>query len=411
MDLIIRNTRLHDGITVDIGIDAGRIAAIAPSLDFTAAQELAAEGRLTLPAFVNGQLHACKSFWRRLLETLPPEVQRLPRFEAADHVKKLYTADNVFNRVDEVMRLAIQHGTCAIRLFADVDAASGLRAVEGLLRIRERYSQIMTVQVVAFPQDGFNSPGTEILMREALESGADVVGGIPWIEPSAGAQQAHIDACFALAQEYDRDLHFVCDDVMSTQSRSLEAVAWQAIKLDYTRRVSATQCAALAAYPDNYAAQVIDLVARAEMTIFSNSHVSLIATEFEPKQPWPRGITRVRELLDAGVPVACAQDDIDNWFYPLGRNDMLEVAHYMAHSGQFAWQGEIDRVLPMVTTAPAQVLGLADYGLAVGAQANLVVLDAPDWRHALQFQAAKRYVVLRGQLVAQTQHSVELYEF
>jgi cytosine/creatinine deaminase len=407
MDLILRNARLHDGTTVDIGIAGGRIVAIEPGLAAVAAQELAAEGRLALPAFVNGQLHACKSFWRRLLATLPPEVQKLPRFEAAHHVKQLYTADDVFNRVDEVMRLAIQHGTCAIRLFADVDSASGLRALEGLLRIRERYSPIMTVQVVAFPQDGFNSPGTEILMREALESGSDVVGGIPWIEPSANAQQAHIDACFALAQEYDRDLHFVCDDVMSDQSRSLEAVAWEAIKLDYIGRVSATQCAALAAYPDNYAAQVIDLVARAEMSIFSNSHVSLIATDFEPRQPWPRGITRVRELLDAGVPVACGQDDIDNWFYAFGRNDMLEVAHYMAHNGQFAWQGEVDRVLPMVTTTPAQVLGLADYGLAVGAQANLVVLDATEWHQALQFQAAKRYVVLRGRLVAETHSRVD----
>jgi cytosine/creatinine deaminase len=86
---------------------------------------------------------------------------------------------------------------------------------------------------------------------------------------------------------------------------------------------------------------------------------------------------------------------------------MLEVAHYMAHSGQFAWQGEVDRVLPMVTTTPAQVLGLAEYGLAVGAQANLVVLDAPDWHRALQFQAAKRYVLLRGRLVAETRSTVD----
>jgi cytosine deaminase len=130
--------------------------------------------------------------------------------------------------------------------------------------------------------------------------------------------------------------------------------------------------------------------------------VSLIATEFEKRQPWPRGLTRVRELLAAGVPVACAQDDIDNWFYPFGRNDLLEVAQFMAHNGQFAWNGEVDQVLPLVTTTPARALGLARYGLRAGAEANLVVLAAPDWHQAVQFQADKALVILRGALAAQT---------
>ena len=138
------------------------------------------------------------------------------------------------------------------------------------------------------------------------------------------------------------------------------------------------------------------------MTICANSHVSLIATDFPDRQPWPRGLTRVRELLAAGVPIACGQDDIDNWFYPFGRNDLLEVAHFMAHTGQFAWQGESDQVLPMVTTVPAQLLGIPNYGLAVGAAANLLVLDAPDWHTALQFQADKRVVILRGTVTAET---------
>jgi len=408
MELIIRQARLLDGSTVDIGINHDQIVAIAPTIAVTGAQELQAEGSLTIPAFVNGQLHACKSFWQRILTTLPADQQTLPRFQAAHYVKQRYTADDVFARVDETLRLAIRHGTCAIRLFGDVDDASGLAAVEGLLRIREKYARWLRVEVVAFPQDGVTSAATPQLMREALTLGADVVGGIPWIEQGEAAQRGHTEMCFALAREFDRDLHFVCDDVADPRSRTLELVARQALAQGWHGRVAATQCAALAFYDDAYAAAVIDLVKQASMTIFSNSHVSLIATDFPDRQPWPRGLTRVRELLAAGVPVACGQDDIDNWFYPFGRNDMLEVAQFMAHTGQFAWQGESEWVLPMVTTTSAQLLKMADYGLQVGNAANLVVLDAPDWHTALQFQAEKRYVILRGQLVAQNIRQTEL---
>ncbi len=183
-------------------------------------------------------------------------------------------------------------------------------------------------------------------------------------------------------------------------------VARQALATGWQGRVAATQCAALAFYDDAYAAQVIGLVKEAGMTILSNSHVSLIATEFPERQPWPRSITRVRELLEAGVPVACGQDDIDNWFYPFGRNDLLEVAQFMAHNGRFAWNGEVDRVLPMVTSTPARLLGLDDYGLHVGAAANLLVLDAPDWHSAIQFQAEKQVVILRGQVASAAQRIV-----
>ena len=408
MDLILRQTGLPDGSIVDIGIINDKISAIAPTLATTGVRELAAHGMLTLPAFVNGQLHACKSFWRRILSTLPDEQQHLPRFQAAHYVKQRYTAEDVFNRVDETIKLAIRHGTCAIRLFGDVDDASGLAAVEGLLKVREKYQRWLRVEVVAFPQDGVTSAATPGLMRAALALGADVVGGIPWIEKGQAAQQGHTDMCFALAREFDRDLHFVCDDVADPTSRTLEMVARQTLAQGWHERVAATQCAALAFYDEPYAAQVIELVKQAGITIFANSHVSLIATDFPDQQPWPRGLTRVRELLTAGVPVACGQDDIDNWFYPFGRNDLLEVAQFIAHTGQFAWQGETDRVLPMVTTVSAKLLKVADYGLHIGGGANLVVLDAPDWHAALQFQAEKRYVILRGQVVAQNERDNQL---
>ncbi len=402
MEIILRQARLSDGAIVDIGIDQGNIAAIDPTLTIDADVELQANGNLTLPAFVNGQLHACKSFWRRPLSRLSPEQAQLPRFEAASLVKQQYTAEDVIARVDETMRLAIRHGTCAIRLFADVDEDSGLAAIEGLLEIRRRYAHLMTVQVVAFPQDGLGSDEGLSLMRSAMALGADVVGGIPWIEQGTEAQQRHVERCFDIAQEHDCDLHFVCDDVADPTVRSLEMVARETIRRRWVGRVSATQCAALAFYPDEYAERVISLVAEAGIAIFSNSHVSLIATEFAPSQPWPRAITRVRELIDAGVPVACAQDDIDNWFYPFGRNDLLEVAQFMAHNGQFAWDGEVDRVLPMVTEIPASVLGLENYGLSVGNPADLVVLEANSWHDAIQYQAEKKFVLLRGKLVAES---------
>jgi cytosine deaminase len=403
MDLIIRNASLISGHIADIAIEDGYILKIEADLEQSAKTEIDARRGLVLPAFVNGQLHACKVFWRRKLKHLPAYVQMLPRFEAVKHVKATYTVDDVFARVSEVMRLAILSGTCAIRLFADVDEASKLNALKGLLKVKEAFGKYMTVQVVAFPQDGVFGSGTQALMQEAIELGADIVGGIPWIESDEAIQRAHTDMCFSLAKTYDKNVHFVCDDTTNPQSRTLEYVCKQTLNHHYQGRVAATQCAALSFYDHAYALQVIQQVKEAQITVFSNSQVSLVTTS--EKAPYPRGITRVQELLSAGVAVASAQDDIDNWYYPFGRNDMLEVAQFMTHVGGFSWDPE--KVLPMVTTTPAKVLELADYGLEVSRAANLVMLDAPTWHEALQYQVG-RQVFLRGHLIAKSQRQEKL---
>ena len=337
LDLLLRQARLTDGNLVDIAIAEGKITAIESQIEFSANRTLDLGGDLALPAFVNGQLHAGKSFWRGLLADMPAEVQALPRFEAAREVKKTYSPMDVYARVEATMRLALGSGTCAIRLFGDVDDAARLSTIQGLLAIQEAYKTMMTVQVVAFPQDGVLGQSTQDLMHQALKLGANVVGGIPWIEPTKKLQQRHIQMCFDLAREYDCDLHFVCDDVLDPKLNTLEPIAEATLKRGWQGRVSATQCAALASYPDRQARRVIAKVLDAGITIFSNSHVSLIATGGTESQPMRRGITRVSELVDAGVPVACGQDDVDNSFYPFGRNDMLEVAQFMAHTAQLAW--------------------------------------------------------------------------
>lgn len=425
LDIIIRNARLLSGQVVDVGIEDGMIAALETSLSVAAKEEHNLNNQLLMPAFVNGQLHACKVFWRRKLADLPKDIRALPRFEAAKHVKASYTPEDVASRVSEVVKLAIANGTCALRLFADVDEASGLNALKGLLHVKRDFAHVLPVQVVAFPQDGVGGT-TETLMLEALERGADVVGGIPWIEASDADKRAHAEMCFDLAVKFDKDVHMVADDTTDATSRTLEHIAELTIQHGYQHRVAATQCTALAFYDDAYAHTVINKVKQAGITVFSNAHVSLVTTEpsHEHNQPYPRGITRIHELQAAGVPVACAQDDIDNWYYPFGRNDMLEVAQFMAHTGHFAW-GDLPKVIPMVTSIPAQVLGLddgldvnkldvdkldvsrldfdkldvsrLDVGkLDVGKPANLVGLAASDWHEAIQFQAAKTLVILGG---------------
>ena len=411
MDLILRNA-LVDGKLTDVGIEDGVIARLEHDLEGTAKLELDAAGCLTVPAFVNGHLHACKSDWRAALLALHPDfdfTDMRARFAGIARVKRGYTADDVLARAERTVRLAVRHGTCALRLFADVDADAGLRALEGLLKLKVKYAGVVEIQVAAFPQNGVFSAAdrTTELMTQALQMGADVVGGIPWLEPTEGAQLAHIDLVLELAQRYGKPAHFVLDDTDDATSRTAEMVAAKVIALGMQGMVCGTQANALAYYDDAHAERVIRLLKAAGMTIFSNAHVALV-TAAQRHQPAPRGHTRMLELMRAGVPVASAQDDIDNPYYPFGRNDLLEVAQYIAHLAPLAWGTQVDQTLEMVTHVPAKAIGLEGYGLSVGCQANILVLDAPNWYEAIKSQSEKNFVISRGQLVSSSQRSTTL---
>lgn len=415
MDILIRGASLQDGLVTDIGIEDGFISEIQPELTSSAKLELDAHDQLAIPAFVNGHLHACKSFWREPLGRLDIgkhfDFKNMgARFGAISEVKQHYTPEEVATRAEKSIFLALRHGTCAIRLFADVDSDAGLRALEGLLKIREKYRDVLTVQVAAFPQNGvFRARvSTEKLLNLALELEIDALGGIPWLEPSEESQKAHVDLILELAKKHDLDAHFVLDDTEDPTARSTEYVAAQTIQMGFQSRVHGTQANALSYYDDAHAARVIRLIKESGMTIFSNAHVALVTTNLR-HQPAPRGMTRVREMLAAGVPVATAQDDIDNPYYPFGRNDLLEVAQYMAHLGQFAWGDEIDCVLEMVTNVPAKVMKLERYGLAVGCKANVLILNAKNWRDAVQFQAEKSFVIVGGKFVSRASVQQEFF--
>jgi cytosine deaminase len=261
----------------------------------------------------------------------------------------------------------------------------------------------VTFEVVAFPQEGIlRDPGTEGLLREAMALGADVVGGLPWYEATDEDARRHVDIVLAIARERDADVHMLVDDTDDPTSRSLEYLAVATRRAGWGGRVSASHCGALAAYDATHAAKVIGLVRDAGISIVSNPHISLVLAGRRDREPVRRGITRVRELLAAGVNVASGQDDVDDPYYPFGRASQLEVALFMAHTAHLTYPDELETVFDMVTVNAARAMRLPRYGLAPGDAGDLLVWDATTVKEALTRQRPPAWVVRRGAVVAQT---------
>ncbi len=249
MDTIIRHACLRgrEG-TWDIGITGNRIAMVVEQLTEEAATELDAAGNLVLPTYVNGHIHLDKCF---LQEKMRPNKDYTfgECLELTWEHKARYTTEEILERASRAIEEGILNGTTVFRAFADVDSIGKLRGVEGLLALRERWRDVVHIEVVAFPQEGIiRDPGTDALMEEAMRLGADVVGGLPWFEMLGEEARAHIDFCFELAKRYNKDIHMLVDDTDNPLSRSLEYLAVKTIREGYQGRVSASHCGALAAY-------------------------------------------------------------------------------------------------------------------------------------------------------------------
>lgn len=424
LDLLIRHAQLRqrDGL-VDIGIRNGVIEAVEANLKDRATREIDADGRLVTEPFVDCHFHIDKSFYgesvgryRYPLESLerPGEgFEDVPRsgmldYEAShDNVvpveatwafKRGYTVEDVASRIGRALDLALLHGTLAVRMFVDVDSIAGLTALKGAIRARERYGGVMTLQVCAFPQEGLlTNPDSFDLMEEAMNEGADVVGGIPWIEWDEPSARKHIDFCFELAERHHRDVHVLCDDTSDPSSRTLEMVAAKVLDSKFDGRVASSHNGALSVYPQAHAVRVINLVKQARISMVANAHVNALGT-----------YTRVPELLRAGVNVSSGQDDLDNFYYPLGRADLLDSMNFTVHMAQLATPAGFETAFDIVTRNGARTLGLDDYGLAVGKPANLLVFEGHDMHEVLQMQSDRNYVIAKGEVVAMTNRTREL---
>jgi cytosine deaminase len=239
-------------------------------------------------------------------------------------------------------------------------------------------------------------------MEEAIKEGCDVVGGLPWYEYTDDEARAHIDICFGIAQKHDLDIHMLVDDTDDPNSRSLEYLALKTMREAFNGRVTASHCGAMAGYNDVYAAKIVDMVAAAGITISVNAHINLVCSARLDREPRRRGIARVKELLARGVNIVTAQDDVNDPYYPFGKPDPLECASMIAHVAQLTLPHELESVMDMVTVNSARAARIADYGIAPGMPANLVVVGAPSVHDALRTQPPRRHVFKNGREVARS---------
>jgi len=411
LDILVKNVALWgtEGLC-DLGIANGRFVSMNQSgVSPNSILTLDADGRMAVPGFVEPHIHLDKAL---ISERAPVNVSGTltVAIEILWEIKRNYTVDEIADRASRVLARALEHGVSRLRTHVDVDPIGGTRPAEGLIRARDRFSDLIDIQIVAFPQEGIvKSPGTEALMREVMKLGVDVVGGMPFNEASPQDSRRHIEIVFDIARKFDADIDMHVDETDDPAARTLEMLAELTIVNGWQGRVTAGHTCALASYPRDYADRVIARLREANVNMIANPATNLMLQGRLDDYPKRRGVTQVKELLAAGVNVACGQDCVHDTFYPFGQNDPLEIAFLLCHASQMSQPAEILTVMDMVTINGAKALRVPDFRVAAGTVADLVVLDARDAREAFAARSPRRWVVRRGKLIAETRLETRRY--
>ena len=402
LDLIIRNVNLPDGRTaVDIGIADGIIADVTPSLDAGAHREIDATDRLAAPPFVDSHFHLDST-----LTYGRPRVNAsgtlLEGIELWGELKPDLTVENIKARAIKLCHWAIARGTLAIRSHVDV-SDDRLPAVKALLEVREEIKPFIDLQLVAFPQDGYlRSPGSADNLKRALDLGIDVVGGIPHFERTMADGTASVKALCELAAERGLRVDMHCDESDDPQSRHIEMLTFQTRRLGLQERVTGSHLTSMHSMDNYYVSKLIPLMAEACVHVVANPLINITLQGRHDTYPKRRGMTRVKELMEAGINVAFGQDALMDPWYSFGSHDMLEVAHMGLHVAQMTGVDQMRQVFEAVTYNGAKVMGLDGYGLAPGCRADIVILQAADIHEALRLKPARLFVIRGGKIIAQT---------
>jgi cytosine deaminase len=406
IDLLIRGVRLigsENPGPLDIYCDHGVIVKVAPSTDdeIDARRVILAHGSLIGPPYVEPHVHldtaltAGEPRWNEsgtLWEGIACWSER----------KELLTREDVIQRAEEVLRWQVANGVLFVRSHVDVTDPSFI-ALDALVELRERVRGIIELQLVAFPQEGIESfPNGEELMEEAVRRGVDVIGAIPHFEDTREDGVRSIEFAVALADRHGLLVDAHCDEIDDEQSRFVEVLATQASRTGMREKVTASHTTAMGSYGPAYSYKLQRIVSRSGINLVSNPLISLHLQGRFDGYPKRRGLTQVKEMLNAGVNVAFGHDDIMDPWYPLGTANPVQIALVGAHATQLTSPDEIAECYRMVTDRAAAVLGVSErYGVAEGKPANVIVIPALNSFDVVRRQVRPTHVISRGRVVAE----------
>lgn len=403
--MLVKNVHIHnrEGLW-QILIEEGKISRIFPQDEvFNYSGEiLDGEEGIIYPPFVEPHIHldatqtAGQPNWNQsgtLFEGIERWAER----------KSLLSHEDVKSRAWKTLKWQIANGVQYVRTHVDVSDPT-LTALKAMLEVKKEIAPWVDLQIVAFPQEGILSyPNGEKLLDQAMEMGADVVGGIPHFEFTReyGVESMHI--AFDIARKYNKQIDIHCDEIDDEQSRFVETVAALALKYDMGGKVTASHTTAMHSYNNAYASRLFRLLKMSKIHFVANPLVNIHLQGRFDTYPKRRGVTRVKEMLKNNINVCFGHDDVFDPWYPLGTANMLQVLHMGLHVCQLMGYGQINDGLKLVTENSAKALGLTDYGIKEGNSANFIVLPAENGFDAVRRQVPTRYSIRHGKVISETQ--------
>ncbi|GIO22176.1 cytosine deaminase [Oceanobacillus sp. J11TS1] len=405
--MIIKNAKLRgkDGVW-HIVVKDGKFSAITQELqDFEDKEVLDVNGSLVLPPFIEPHIHldttltAGEPAWNQS-GTLFEGIQRW------SERKETLTMEDVKKRSKTALKWQIAQGIQNVRTHVDVTDPE-LTALKAMLEVKEEMAPYVDIQLVAFPQEGIHSyPNGKELLEEALKMGADVVGGIPHFEFTREYGVDSMRVAFDLAEKYDKLVDIHCDEIDDEQSRFVEVVAKEAYERGLGERTTASHTTAMGSYNDAYTSKLFRLLKLSNINFVSNPLVNIHLQGRFDTYPKRRGLTRVKELQEAGLNICFGHDDIFDPWYPLGTGNMLQVLHMGIHASQLMGYEQIVNSIDLITKNSAKTLHIEEsYGMEVGKPANFIVLSADNEYDAIRKQAVVTHSFRNGTMIAHTKPS------
>ncbi|MBO0479885.1 amidohydrolase family protein [Vagococcus fluvialis] len=406
MSILLKNVRLaNEEELKDVAIKEGKIIEISNTVEGTFDKVIEGAGNVLIPGLVESHIHLDKAL---IASRKPNQSGTLQEaIQVTAELKPTFTEEDIYTRAKTTLDMIIPRGVTAIRTHAEFDPAQGFTGFNTIMKLKEEYKDLVDIQVVAFPQEGiFKAPGTEAMMYEAMDMGADVVGGIPYNDAPANE---HIDLIFEIAKKYDKDIDLHQDFADESTNMSIEYLCNKTIAEGYEGRVSVGHLTALHALTPEELAPIVELMAKAQISVMALPATDLHLGARNDTYNVRRAVTPIRKLRDGGVNVCIATNNIRNAFTPYGNGDIMQTAMLAIPVAHLGGADDLPTVLPMITENPAKALKLKDYGIAVGNKADVVLLDTQDILNSIIDIPERLTVIKNGKVTVENSKTTRIY--